>query len=564
MSTGVLAGTLLATALLAVAGLGFMQPTGEQSKLVYDGKLWCVSNYLEQEPQEILNDGRPRQDKLLDGKTNLIVRDQVQADSKEEAEAKAQKNGNGLFEPSDKTTLRAALSKNPPDEKFFTTHFNTGATVAGPCLGGGSSQMVGMWLNDRIRLDCFDIQPVSNSDECGFDTSKLALYSSGGGADPGAKYTQTDEAKNYAVQTLKIDPSMIKRFSKSEVENMIRAEVARQFATLPNKYGSTVADAQQAILSYQMHESSAFQLFDDKLRPSYTFATSSSAAALDIMSLTNDKFNSKNKRVAASYDIKYAIYLGVQENMAAFSSSHVSGTKKDRWHSSIGYVFSPANPTWYWSNSKYNATSQSSWDHYSKETAYVCPTTQAASGGTGATNPSNQSPSTTGICIGGKGVPEGYAKIFAAAGHKFGVNPAWIASIFAAENGIASGRLGRISVGGSSSWPSMTRSWGTSTAGALGPMQFMPGTWPGHAQDGNGDGKKDVQNLYDAIYAGAHYIKNTANVGSKNPTDAEMRRSALSYVAGPGNALKPDSSLKPEAVSYVYKTRAAFGRYNCQ
>lgn len=160
ISTGILVSSVLGAALLAIAGIGFMQPTGEQSKLVYNGKLWCVSNYLEQEPQEILKDGRPRQDKLLDGKESWIVREQVEADSKEDAEAKAQKNGGGLFEPSDKTTMRAALSKNPADRKFFRTHFNKGATIAGPCLGGGSSTTVGMWLSEMIREDCFGITPT--------------------------------------------------------------------------------------------------------------------------------------------------------------------------------------------------------------------------------------------------------------------------------------------------------------------------------------------------------------------------------------------------------------------
>src|SRR5207253_2660865 len=33
---------------------------------------------------------------------------------------------------------------------------------------------------------------------------------------------------------------------------------------------------------------------------------------------------------------------------------------------------------------------------------------------------------------------------------------------------------------------------------AAGPMQFIPGTWKRWARDGNGDGKADPQNLYDA------------------------------------------------------------------
>ncbi|MDX1892643.1 lytic transglycosylase domain-containing protein [Mycolicibacterium sp. 050158] len=43
-------------------------------------------------------------------------------------------------------------------------------------------------------------------------------------------------------------------------------------------------------------------------------------------------------------------------------------------------------------------------------------------------------------------------------------------------------------------------------ARALGPMQFLPGTWARYASDGNGDGKADVQNVYDASLGAARYL----------------------------------------------------------
>jgi hypothetical protein len=46
----------------------------------------------------------------------------------------------------------------------------------------------------------------------------------------------------------------------------------------------------------------------------------------------------------------------------------------------------------------------------------------------------------------------------------------------------------------------------TSYAGAMGWMQFMPGTWAAYGVDANGDGKKDPYNPVDAICAAANYL----------------------------------------------------------
>ncbi len=43
-------------------------------------------------------------------------------------------------------------------------------------------------------------------------------------------------------------------------------------------------------------------------------------------------------------------------------------------------------------------------------------------------------------------------------------------------------------------------------ARAMGPMQFLPGTWSRYASDGDGDGKSDPQNLFDASLAAARYL----------------------------------------------------------
>jgi hypothetical protein len=50
------------------------------------------------------------------------------------------------------------------------------------------------------------------------------------------------------------------------------------------------------------------------------------------------------------------------------------------------------------------------------------------------------------------------------------------------------------------------RNTGPSSAGALGPMQFLPSTWKSYGVDGDRDGKADIMNPYDAIPAAAKYL----------------------------------------------------------
>ncbi|MDL4775021.1 lytic transglycosylase domain-containing protein [Actinomadura xylanilytica] len=61
------------------------------------------------------------------------------------------------------------------------------------------------------------------------------------------------------------------------------------------------------------------------------------------------------------------------------------------------------------------------------------------------------------------------------------------------------------------------RNAGRSSAGALGPMQFMPATWKSYGVDGDGDGKADIMNPYDAIPGAAKYLcANGAGGGGKH------------------------------------------------
>jgi membrane-bound lytic murein transglycosylase B len=49
---------------------------------------------------------------------------------------------------------------------------------------------------------------------------------------------------------------------------------------------------------------------------------------------------------------------------------------------------------------------------------------------------------------------------------------------------------------------------------AVGPMQFIPSTWAGYASDGDGDGKTDPFNLFDAALGAATYLCNGHDLGT--------------------------------------------------
>ncbi|WP_330457175.1 lytic transglycosylase domain-containing protein [Streptomyces sp. NBC_00820] len=61
---------------------------------------------------------------------------------------------------------------------------------------------------------------------------------------------------------------------------------------------------------------------------------------------------------------------------------------------------------------------------------------------------------------------------------------------------------------------------------AVGPMQFIPSTWAWAGRDGNGDGKKDPNNVYDAALAAGHYL---CRNGWDLSSDADLHSAILSY-----------------------------------
>lgn len=68
------------------------------------------------------------------------------------------------------------------------------------------------------------------------------------------------------------------------------------------------------------------------------------------------------------------------------------------------------------------------------------------------------------------------------------------------------------------------RNVAVSSAGALGPMQFMPPTWAAYGVDGDRDGVIDVMNPADAVHGAANYL---CASGAGNP--ATLRNAIFAY-----------------------------------
>ena len=185
-------------------------------------------------------------------------------------------------------------------------------------------------------------------------------------------WVRSDAGKQYAINTLGISESSIVSPDAATVENMIRAEVVSQFNQLSNKNNSTVAEAQRAILTYARAEHDDLSFLDSQGKPKYT--CDSSGDCTQLFSLTDDKFdnNHLNKRVAASYDIKYNIYLGVKESMAMFNTSCPQGDGINRWHDAIACVWLNNTSSFWQGNSGSRANPW--WSKFASEVAYVCDT----------------------------------------------------------------------------------------------------------------------------------------------------------------------------------------------
>jgi peptidoglycan hydrolase CwlO-like protein len=83
-----------------------------------------------------------------------------------------------------------------------------------------------------------------------------------------------------------------------------------------------------------------------------------------------------------------------------------------------------------------------------------------------------------------------YVQIYKAAAKRYGFTEDWF--VLAAVGKVESNHGANMS---------------PSSAGAMGPMQFLPSTWQEYGVDGNGDGEANIMDPEDAIPAAASYLK---------------------------------------------------------
>lgn len=162
-------------------------------------------------------------------------------------------------------------------------------------------------------------------------------------------------------------------------------------------------------------------------------------------------------------------------------------------------------------------------------------------------------------------IPEPYRTIFEAAAAEFEIDPVALAITHAIEQngGSLDFREPPPPYGTGPAWPG-------SSAGAQGPFQFMPSTWTAYGVDGNNDGVKDIQDLTDAAFGAAKYLKELgASAGApfgdpENPYTEEdtLVQAWVGYNWGPGNVRNKRLPLPTETKNYLQKAQTLYQQLN--
>jgi hypothetical protein len=135
-------------------------------------------------------------------------------------------------------------------------------------------------------------------------------------------------------------------------------------------------------------------------------------------------------------------------------------------------------------------------------------------------------------------IPRQLLQLFEEAGAAFGI-PWYVLAAIAEEE----------SSFGQSTLPGVHS--GANSAGAEGPLQFLPNTWTKYAVAAPGDSSPNIYNIADAIFSAANYLQ---HLGAGNP--ATLFHAVSAYEGDPNSALAQQraSSIIALADSYVTQT----------
>ncbi|OBA56506.1 hypothetical protein A5789_00050 [Nocardia sp. 852002-51101_SCH5132738] len=102
-----------------------------------------------------------------------------------------------------------------------------------------------------------------------------------------------------------------------------------------------------------------------------------------------------------------------------------------------------------------------------------------------------------------------------------------------------------------------------SPAGAIGPAQFMPGTWDAHGVDADGDGRKDPRSVPDAVISQGRYDCELAGIAKRGLAEGTLRGDLTElwlsmYNCGAGETLRQGQVCQnDETRNYVRAIPAA-------
>lgn len=126
-------------------------------------------------------------------------------------------------------------------------------------------------------------------------------------------------------------------------------------------------------------------------------------------------------------------------------------------------------------------------------------------------------------------IPDPYNSAFTKGGNTYKVAPALVAAIFTEENFTDTPTSGL-----AARWaafpgqhPNPNSGWPTNQFNTEGAFQFIPSTWALYGVDGNGDGVKDPQNIWDAAAAAANYL--AAGGATTNKPPASWQTAIFAY-----------------------------------